>query len=42
VKGSVHLNIAILSVGIIFAWRITAGVNLVIYGPFDAPLQTTR
>jgi hypothetical protein len=36
------LNIAILSLGIIFAWRITAGVNLVIYGPFDSPLQPTR
>jgi hypothetical protein len=36
------LNIAILSSGIIFAWRITAGVNLVIYGPFDSPLQPTR
>jgi len=36
------LNIAILSLGIIFAWRITAGVNLVIYGPFDAPMQPTR
>lgn len=36
------LNIAILSLGITFAWRITAGVNLVIYGPFDAPMQPTR
>ncbi len=36
------LNIAILSIGIIFAWRITAGVNLVVYGPFDAPTQPTR
>jgi len=36
------LNIAILSLGIISAWRITAGVNLVIYGPFDAPMQPTR
>jgi len=24
------------------AWRITAGVNLVIYPPFDSPLQPTR
>jgi hypothetical protein len=33
------LNIAILSLGITLAWRITAGVNLVIYGPFDAPCR---
>jgi hypothetical protein len=36
------LNIAILTLGIVFAWRITAGVNLVIDGPFDSPLQPTR
>jgi hypothetical protein len=38
----VVLNVAILSVGIVFAWRLAAGVNLVIYGPFEAPRQPTR
>jgi hypothetical protein len=36
---SALINLAILSVGIACAWRITAGVNLVIYGPFDAHMS---
>ena len=31
------VNLAILAMGMVLAWRITAGLNLVIFGPFDAP-----
>jgi hypothetical protein len=36
------IGIFILSIGIRIAWRLTAGVRIAIYGPFDAPTQTTR
>ncbi len=36
------INLAVLILGILFSWRITAGVNLVIFGPFEAPAEPTR
>lgn len=33
------LNFGLLVIGMVFAWRLTSGVPLVIYGPFDVPAQ---
>ncbi len=35
------LNFVLLIIGMVFAWRITTGVELVIFGPFDASTQPT-
>ena len=36
------IGIFILSIGIRIAWRLTAGVKVAIYGPFDAVASPTR
>jgi len=36
------LNFSLLFIGMVFAWRITSGVNLVIYGPFEVPAQPAQ
>lgn len=36
------IGIFILGIGIRIAWRLTAGVRVAIYGPFDALAQPTR
>jgi len=34
------LDFALLIIGMVFAWRITPGVELFIFGPFEAPTGT--
>ena len=36
------IGIFILFIGIRIAWRLTAGVRVVVYGPFDTPAPPTR
>ena len=44
VKGSTSLaviNLLVLAIGVFYAWHISRGESLVIYGPFDAPAPRT-